>query len=467
MTKKFLSLIMVILLVFSMGIGTVSVAANSDVVVKLDGEVLQFDVAPRLIGGRTMVPLRAIFEALGATVEWNDETKTVTAYNEAAIVKCTIGNNTMYVNEVAKTIDVAPMVVDSRTLVPARFIAESFNCDVTWDGDTKTVYIVSQPIDYNNLEKETDIATNGNQAEINDAPVVESQPVVEENVYSGLGTRDNPYSSSDGAVIPLQKWSFDPVRNVSVTCTNVIRGSSANSLAYSENKFNDSADANSEWIFMEFNVKYVSSTDGSDDVLEGSDVIYKDKFFKADGSALTVKDTATLSNKYKGYGVFDVEIYPGGSAKIVIGLLTEKFDGDVLLCVPNKGDNTNTWINCTRGTKSSSSGTTTSSSGNSGKTTTATTNTTSSNVTYYPGTTLPTYTSITGEPVKEIISKTYTYEYNMDDFSNYIVTLTMQYGWSEYKHETKDNKLTYYLLKGSNLIGVTYAPKYSEVWIMY
>lgn len=144
MTKKIFSLVVVILMVFSMGIGTVSVVANMDVIVKLDGEILQFDVAPCLISDRTMVPLRAIFEALGATVEWNDETKTVTAYNEEANVKCTIGSNAMYVNEVEKIIDVAPMIVESRTLVPVRFIAESFNCGVSWDGNTKTVYIISE-----------------------------------------------------------------------------------------------------------------------------------------------------------------------------------------------------------------------------------------------------------------------------------------------------------------------------------
>ena len=102
-----------------------------------------------------MVPLRAIFEALGATIEWDEENQTVTAYNEVYIVKCTIDSNTMYINNEAKTIDVAPMMIDPRTLVPARFVDEAFNCNVNWDDNTFVVTITSNPIDYSEVEQNT------------------------------------------------------------------------------------------------------------------------------------------------------------------------------------------------------------------------------------------------------------------------------------------------------------------------
>ena len=150
--KRLLSLTIVWVLVFSMFTGF-SVLAEKPVTVTVDGQMVNFDVQPRLIGGRTMVPLRAIFEALGATVKWDEASQTVTAYNEAYIVKCTIDSNTMYVNNEAKNIDVAPMMIDSRTLVPARFVAEAFNCSVIWDESSFVVAITSNPIDYSKVEQ--------------------------------------------------------------------------------------------------------------------------------------------------------------------------------------------------------------------------------------------------------------------------------------------------------------------------
>ena len=150
--KRLLSLTIVLVIVFRLCAG-LSVWAERPVTVTVDGQVVNFDVQPRLIGGRTMVPLRAIFETLGATVEWNEASQTVTAYNEAYIVKCAIDSNTMYINNEAKNIDVAPMMIDSRTLVPARFVAEAFNCNVNWDDNTFVVTITSNPIDYSKVEQ--------------------------------------------------------------------------------------------------------------------------------------------------------------------------------------------------------------------------------------------------------------------------------------------------------------------------
>lgn len=136
---------------------TQTAPSSNAIKVYIDNKIVSFDVQPQLIGGRTMVPLRAIFEGLGATVEWDNNTQTVTAYNEVKIVKATIGSNTMTVNGANKTMDVAPMIVDGRTLVPARFVAEAFDCDVEWDGNTKTVSITTKPIDYSKVEQDISV----------------------------------------------------------------------------------------------------------------------------------------------------------------------------------------------------------------------------------------------------------------------------------------------------------------------
>ncbi|MBT9154349.1 MAG: Oligopeptide-binding protein AppA [Firmicutes bacterium] len=95
---------------------------------------LQFDVPPVILQGRALVPMRAIFEALGATVHWDEATKTVTAYRRESAVVLTIGSRTAWVNGPVSTLDVAPSIVAGRTLVPLRFVAEALGAEVGWDG---------------------------------------------------------------------------------------------------------------------------------------------------------------------------------------------------------------------------------------------------------------------------------------------------------------------------------------------
>jgi hypothetical protein len=100
-----------------------------------------------MVEERTLVPMRAIFEALGATVDWDDTTRTVTAAGDGTNVQMTIDSNEIYVNSEKITLDVPPQIIDDRTLVPVRAVAESFNCDVSWNGDTQTVIINSSDKD--------------------------------------------------------------------------------------------------------------------------------------------------------------------------------------------------------------------------------------------------------------------------------------------------------------------------------
>ena len=99
------------------------------------------DVPAQIINDRTMVPLRAIFEALGATVEWNNETRTVTSEKGDTKISLTIDDTNLYVNGEAKVLDVPAQIVNDRTMVPARAIAEAYGCKVEWDGETRTVTI--------------------------------------------------------------------------------------------------------------------------------------------------------------------------------------------------------------------------------------------------------------------------------------------------------------------------------------
>lgn len=118
--------------------------AENDISVTLDGRKLSFDVPPQIINERTMVPLRAIFEALGADVNWDQASQTVTSSKDNITIRLTIDSNTMYVNGNTVLLDTPACVVNERTLVPVRAISEAFNTTVDWDNGTRTVIISSK-----------------------------------------------------------------------------------------------------------------------------------------------------------------------------------------------------------------------------------------------------------------------------------------------------------------------------------
>ena len=115
----------------------------AEIRVTLDGAQIAFDVPPQTINDRTMVPLRAIFEALNASIDWNDSTQTVTATRDGTVVVMRVGDPVITVAGNNVTLDVPPQIVNDRTLVPARAVAESFGVNVDWNGDTQTVILTT------------------------------------------------------------------------------------------------------------------------------------------------------------------------------------------------------------------------------------------------------------------------------------------------------------------------------------
>ncbi len=109
--------------------------------VTYNGEKIYFDQLPVIENGRTLVPLRAIFETLGATVDWNGDTRTVTATKDDVSISLTIDNTTATKNGEAIQLDVPAKIVNGRTLVPVRFIADCFGVKVDWNGDLQKVIL--------------------------------------------------------------------------------------------------------------------------------------------------------------------------------------------------------------------------------------------------------------------------------------------------------------------------------------
>ncbi len=97
--------------------------------------------APLLWSGRTLVPIRAIMEAVGGTVDWDGASQTVTLTYQEDVIRLVINSTEAYLNDTVSTLDVAPMTVNDRSMMPIRFIAEGFHFTVEWDQATQTVTI--------------------------------------------------------------------------------------------------------------------------------------------------------------------------------------------------------------------------------------------------------------------------------------------------------------------------------------
>lgn len=137
-----LSILMVILL------APVSVSAQAqeqpgEIPVQVDGLPVAFDVHPVIQDGRTLVPFRAIAEALNVEVAWDGTTQAITATDGKTSISLQIGNKTAERNDTPISLDVPPLILNGRTLIPLRFFSEAFDCQVSWRGPAEGIRIFS------------------------------------------------------------------------------------------------------------------------------------------------------------------------------------------------------------------------------------------------------------------------------------------------------------------------------------
>lgn len=157
--KKILSILM--MLVFAMSMITGCSAADNNTedfmlvmqignpVMTVNGTEKPIDAegsAPVIINDRTLLPIRAVIEEMGGEVKWDGDTQTATLnYNEEEI-RLVIDSLTAYLNDTARTLDTAPTIINDRTMLPIRFIAESLKFDVDWTQETQTVTITKSAV---------------------------------------------------------------------------------------------------------------------------------------------------------------------------------------------------------------------------------------------------------------------------------------------------------------------------------
>lgn len=122
---------------------TINVVSFANVNVSINGEEIKSDVPATIINGRTLVPVRAISENMGAEVFWDSDTQSIDIIKNDKSINLIIGNINSTVNGISTELDVFPQIVNGTTLVPIRFIAENFDCNVIWSNENNTAYITN------------------------------------------------------------------------------------------------------------------------------------------------------------------------------------------------------------------------------------------------------------------------------------------------------------------------------------
>lgn len=202
MKKKVLSMVLVIVTLLS----TMSVVVSAkDIQVKINEKLISFDVPPQIINDRTMVPMRAIFEAFNYKVNWTQSTQTITANGSQGTVVMRINSNYIEKNNNSTYIDVAPVIIDGRTLVPVRAISESLGCEVDWDGNKKIVSIT--------MQEEKNLTSNSNTNKI--VSIENMSNISGESFYNVEREKlvDNYGNTYSNALYSFENYTFQTILN--------------------------------------------------------------------------------------------------------------------------------------------------------------------------------------------------------------------------------------------------------------
>ena len=317
--KKTLSFILILAMTVTLFTGTTAFASK-DITVELDGQKIEFDVNPEIIDGRTMVPLRKIFEEIGALVKWDNDTQTVSARKNKKTITLSIDSADLQIDKgdtdeegnpiyETVTLEVPAQIVSGRTLVPARAISESFGLDVDWDEDNQKVIITS--------EDDEDDSWKENVGSIN----------LDSMTYEGEGVEitDNQIKITQGGDFTVSGTLADGNITISTKEKVKIRLSGANITSSSN-----------PCIFVEDADKaYITLTDGTENYLVAKN---------SDDGAIYSKENLEI----KGDGSLDIESSAGHGIKASDNLNIE--NGVISINATSDGIHINDTFKMTGGT---------------------------------------------------------------------------------------------------------------------
>lgn len=148
---------------------------------ELNGSRINFDQPPVMQDGRVLVPLRGIFENLGADVVYTPANKTIKATADGQTVELTLGQRQAFVNGRQMYLDVPADTINGRTMVPLRFVSEAMGADVKWRSASRTVAITRDPIDPSTVgDNNNNTNNNGNETAV--------KPEISQLIHNARGT---------------------------------------------------------------------------------------------------------------------------------------------------------------------------------------------------------------------------------------------------------------------------------------
>lgn len=335
--KKFVGIILVTCIVLSV-FGVNVFADESEVKVFVDGEELIFDVSPIVENGRTLVPIRAISEYLKYEVSWDNEKWEAEIKNDGNTMVIGVDKTEYTKNGEVKEMDVPAKLVNGRTLVPLRLIAENFGCTVEWDDDANSAYIETKTEEITDSVKETVDEEDEWTPNFND--------------YSN-GSINNPYSanimynynvetggkkkakSNLVEYIEYQPSSQEDVKKIIINSVKTLEGDEA--YTFMKKLLDDDKDEmteaidNQTWWIHKISIRYFEGTGN----LNISELINENNLFVRNGEQYETIESFIIYNKkiYHSGDLLEFEIDKDAKS-VYLCTLINKTDDNPILKIP-------------------------------------------------------------------------------------------------------------------------------------
>lgn len=164
--------------------------------ITVDDKEEEIDTVPVVVSGRTLVPIRAVVEAMGGSADWNNDLKEAVLTCNDNVIKLVIDSTEAFLNNEKKVMDTAPAVINGRTMIPLRFVAEGFKFNVDWNAESQTITITN----------DTSLAEKNNEK-------IPATNITENNKPVVYMTTD---ISPEGLMAVYNKLGFEPIGKVAV-----------------------------------------------------------------------------------------------------------------------------------------------------------------------------------------------------------------------------------------------------------
>ena len=202
--------------------GSIVIGADNPIMVEVDSKRVSFiGQQPIIKDGRTLVPVRGVFEVLGYAVEWDQTTNTAILSNDTNIVIITVGSHVFITNGTSHSLDVPAQIINNRTMLPLRAVLESVGCTVSWDSGRNAVIVSTDATDFVYAVHNGSVTITGykgNAAEVNIPSEINGLPVtsIGPEAFSSLDSLVNVRIPN--GVVEIDTWAFAMCRSL----TNII-----------------------------------------------------------------------------------------------------------------------------------------------------------------------------------------------------------------------------------------------------